>query len=162
MGGFLVRAVSLFLLSTALMILPAACRGETEDTEEYLEFSSGGQYHPSGYGEWRVRLCGDGSVIATHTVGDRTESTDIFIPTKSETRTLFSLFCAIDIKHMKSSERPGVPDEVSYSFALKDGSGDYSRSVWINDARENPAVTDLVGYIEVLVQKYTGKKPVMR
>lgn len=162
MVGYVVRTVSLFLLSIGLMILPAACKCDTKDTEEFLEFSSGGQYHPSGYGEWRVRLCGDGSVIATHTIGDRTESTDVFIPTNSETRTLFSLFCAVDIKHMKSSNRPGVPDEVSYTFALKDGSGGYSKSVWINDARENPAVTDLVGYLELLVEKYTGKKPVMR
>jgi hypothetical protein len=156
------RTISLFLLSMSVIISMPACKDKPKDTEEYLEFSSGGQYHPSGYGEWRIRLCGDGSVIATHTVGGRAESTDVFIPTKSETRKLFSLFCAVDIKRLKSSVRPGMPDEVSYSLALKDGSGGYSRSIWINDARENPAIMDLVTYLEQLIEKYTEKRPVMR
>jgi hypothetical protein len=163
MGGYVVRGVSFLLLLTGIVTLAAACSEEPKDTtEEYLEFVSGGRYHPSGYGEWRVRLCGDGSIIADHIVGDTTESTNVFVPTRDETNRLFSLFCAVDIKHMKSSERPGVPDEVSYSFALKDGSGSYSRSVWINDAREDPAIRNLVAYVEQLVEKYTGKKPVMR
>lgn len=162
MGGFILRAISLIVLSVITVMLATACKAGPEDVEEYLEFSSGGRYHPSGYGEWQVRLYGDGSVVATHAVGDGTESTDVFTPTNSETRKLFSLFCAVDIKRLKSSSRPGVPDEVSYTFRLKDGSGGYSRSVWIGDARENPAIGNLVGYIELLVEKYTGKKPIMR
>jgi len=162
MGGSVVRIVYFFLLSAAFVLPVAACGGEPGDAEEYLEFNSGGRYHPSGYGEWRIRLNGDGSVVAIHDVGDRTESTDTFVPTKTETRKLFSLFCALDIKRMKSSDRPGVPDEVKYSFGLKDGSGNYSKSMWINDARENRAIQDLIGYLEVLVKKYTGKEPIMR
>ncbi|MBN2223610.1 MAG: hypothetical protein JW765_02945 [Deltaproteobacteria bacterium] len=161
MGG-LIRVVSLFLLSTGIMILAMACCGEPRDTEEYLEFSSGGEYHPSGCGQWRIKLCGDGSLIVSHTVGGRVKSSDVFMLTKFESRRLFSLFCAADIKRMKSSVRPGVPDEVRYSFGLKDGSGTCNKSVWINDARENPAIEDLVAYLETIVEKYTGEKPVMR
>lgn len=145
-----------------VIILGPACRDESTDTEQYLEFNSGGRYHPSGYGQWRVRLCPDGSVVADHEVGDRAESSDVFVLTALESRTLFSLFCAVDIKRMKSPDRPGLPDEVLYSFALKDGSGSYAASIWINDARENRAIVELVAYLEQLIEKYTGKRPVMR
>ena len=81
--------------------------------------------------------------------------------TRGEARNLFSFFCAVDIKRMKSSVRPGLPDEVRYSFVLKDGSGTYSKSVWINDARQDPAIVDLVAYLETLIEKYSGTKPAM-
>jgi hypothetical protein len=145
-----------------IMAPVASCGDERKDTEEYLEFRSGGDYHPSGCGEWNARLCGDGSLIVTHSVRGETESRVAVALTKSEARDLFSLFCAVDIKRMKSSVRPGVPDEVRYTFVLKDGSGTYNRSIWINDARENPAAMDLVAYLEAIIEKHTGKKPMMR
>jgi hypothetical protein len=156
------RVVSLFLVLAGIMISPAACHKEPRDTEQYLEFSSGGQYHPSGSGEWRARFCGDGSLIVSNIVGDQTKSKDVCILTQVESRKLFSLFCAVDIKRLESSVRPGAPDEVRYSFGLKDGSGGYNKSVWINDARENPAIMNLVSYLAMLIEKYTGQRPVMR
>lgn len=157
-----VRIVLLVLLSTGILTTTAACVEKPKDTEEYLEFNSGGDYHPSGYGAWYARLCGDGSLVVTHSVGGETKSRDVFMLTKREARDLFSLFCAVDIKRMKSPDRPGLPDEVRYSFGLKDGSGTYNKSVWINDAGQDPAIMDLVGYLETLIEKYGGTKPVMR
>jgi hypothetical protein len=162
MAWLSIRVASLFFLMAGIMISPAACHQELKNTEQYLEFDSGGKYHPSGFGEWRARLCGDGSLVVSHIVGEETKSEDVFTLTKVESRKLFSLFCAVNIKRLESSVRPGIPDEVRYSFALRDGSGAYNKSVWINDARENPAIMDLVGYLATLIEKYTGEKPVMR
>ncbi len=161
-GALYVRLVLLVLLSMGILTGAASCAEKQKDTEEYLEFNSGGENHPSGFGAWHVRLCGDGSLVVTHLVGGETKSRDVFMLTRDEARELFGFFCAVDIKRMKSSARPGVPDEVRYSFVLKDGSGTYSRSVWINDARRDPAIVDLVAYIETLIEKYAGIKPVMK
>ena len=145
-----------------MLIISTGCVEKPSDTKEYLEFDSGGEYHPSGYGAWNIRLCGDGSIIVSHAVGGETKSRDVFFLTTEESRNLISLFCAVDIKKMKSSTRPGEPDEVLYSLGLRDGSGTYNKSVWIDDAREDPAIMGLVDYLEVLVEKYSGQRPVMR
>jgi hypothetical protein len=149
-------------MSICGMTFTSSCADKPKDTEEYLEFSSGGEYHPTGYGAWTARLCGDGSLVITHVVRDETKSEDVVVLTKSESRKLFSLFCAVDIKGMKPPVRKGMPDEVTYRLDLKDGSGTYRKSVWLNDARQDPAIMDLVAYLETLIEKYTGSKPVMR
>ena len=162
MGKPGLKVISLFLLLIGIVSAVASCVEKQKDTEEYLEFNSGGENHPSGYGAWYVRLCGDGSLLVVHSVGEETKSRDAFVLTKYEARKLFSLFCAVDIKRMETYIRPGVPDEVRYSFSLKDGSGVYNKSVWINDARKNTAIMALVAYLETIIEKYTGIKPVMR
>jgi hypothetical protein len=153
---------NVLILLSLLLILSTACAKKAEDTEEYLEFSSGGDYHPSGCGQWYAKLLGDGSLAVTHIVRGETKYDDAFKLSDDETRRLFSLFCTVNIKSLKSSTRPGLPDEVRYDFTLCDGSGAYVKRMWINEARENKAVMDLVGYLEQLITKYSGQKPIMR
>ena len=71
MRALYVRLVLLILLSMAILTGAASCAEKQKDTEEYLEFNSGGENHPSGYGAWHVRLCGDGSLLSRIWYGGR-------------------------------------------------------------------------------------------
>jgi hypothetical protein len=156
------KMLHVLLLCAAIVISGAACVGKSQDTREYLEFSSGGAFHPSGHGQWSVRLCRDGTLSVRHTVKDKVVLDSIFTLTHAEVGRFFGLFCRINVKGMGSSRRQGLPDEVAYIFVLKDGSGIFKKSVWIGDARDNAAIMELVSYTETLIEKYTGERPVLR
>ncbi len=156
------KMLHLFLLCATILISAAACTGKSQDTGEYLEFNSGGAFHPSGHGQWTARLCRDGTLSVRHTVRDNVVSDSVFTLTGDEVNRLFGLFCSVNVKGLGSSTRPGLPDEAEYIFVLKDGSGIFKKSVWIGDAQDNAAIMELVGYTETLIQKYTGEKPVLR
>jgi hypothetical protein len=152
-------------LSLILMIAPLVCAAAGEEAREplvYYEFSSGGAYHPSGYGEWIVRFSNDGAISVRHKRGGEVTDMGQYRLADGERAELDALFLSLDISGMTSSTRPGLPDEALYSFTLRGGSGTHTASVWINDARDNQAIMGMVSYLATLIERYTGEKPVMR
>ena len=124
-----------------------------------FSFSSGGAYHPEGLGEWRVRLDASGRFEVAHQVMDEVEDFGPFQLEPEENRRIWELIEAVDIPNRKSSTRPGVPDEVQYTFALGSATCLHKVTLWINDAREDEALMALVEAIAALIEKYTGQVP---
>lgn len=127
-----------------------------------FEFSSGGARHPSGHGEWVIKLEFDGKMSVSHKVGSRKKNYDPFKLTEEENEKIWKTVDSINVKKLKSSTRPGVPDEVQYTFTLSDGDWKYKKSIWINDARENKEIMTLVDSFTGLIEKYLDRKPVMK
>jgi len=122
-------------------------------------FSSGGAYHPEGLGEWRVQVDGFGNFEVVHQVEDEVESFGPFQLEAEENQQLWELIQAADIPNRESSTRPGVPDEVQYTFTLKSATCVYQVTLWIGDAQEDEVLMALVDELAMLIEKYTGQVP---
>ena len=145
--------VSLTVLSVGCSITPVI--------EETFEFSSGGAYHLSGYGEWIVRLDADGNFAVKHKVGDDVIDYGMFTLTETEKATLWGQVHVAGIGAMVSSTRAGVPDEVQYTFTLARGAHTHEVKVWGNDVREDEALTALLGLVARMIERYSGETPVL-
>jgi len=133
-----------------------------EKTIRTLEFSSGGSRHPSGHGEWIIKLESDGKMTVSHRVGSRQKNYDPFKLTEEENEKIWKIIDSVNVKKLESSTRDGVPDEVKYTFTLINGDNKYKKSIWINDARKNKVIVDLVESFTRLIEKYIERKPVMK
>ena len=157
------RFTFLVSLSIALLLPTASCTSQPPLSENRVfEFSSGGEYHPEGFGEWRLRLDAAGALSITHNVRDEVKDYGAFTVTEKENSELWELIQAANIESLGSSQRPGVPDEVKYTFVLRDETQAHSVEIWINDARENDKIVALVDRIATLIEAYTGQKPVLQ
>ncbi len=153
------------LLSTSLLVVIAfgvRCTPQTSLSEnQVFEFSGGGAYHPQGFGEWRVRLDAAGMFSITHNIRDETTDYGVFTLTERENSELWELIRAAGIEGLEPPQRPGVPDEVKYTFVLRDGTQVHSVEIWGNDARENDEIVALIDRIAALIEAHTGQKPVL-
>ncbi|MCD4783416.1 MAG: hypothetical protein K8T10_06260 [Candidatus Eremiobacteraeota bacterium] len=160
--------ILVFLLTAQILAgdkkKPADNPGDkTQETKiRMFEFSSGGRYHPSGYGEWIVKLESDGEMSVSHKMRGRKKNYKSFKLTEEENEKIWKTVDSINVKKLKSSTRPGVPDEVKYTFTLSDGDRKYKKSIWINDAREKNDVMTLVDSLAGLIKKHLKRKPVMK
>jgi len=127
-----------------------------------FEFSGGGAHHPKGFGEWQVRLDAAGAFSITHNVRDEVKDYGAFTLTERENSEMWELIRATNVESLESSQRPGVPDEVKYTFVLRDETQVYSVEIWINDARKNDEIVALVERIATLIETCTGQKPVLQ
>ena len=109
-----------------------------------------------------MSLDAGGAFSIAHNVRGEVEEYGSFELTERENSDLWELIRAVGIKDLESSERPGVPDEVRYTFVLRDETQAYEVEIWINDARENEEITALVDSVAVLIEAYTQQKPVIR
>jgi hypothetical protein len=150
------------IAALAPVLFSASCAGEAGAGLDYVRFTSGGAWHPGGYGAWTVKVAGSGAMSVRHQVGETVTDKGEFRLTDEEMGRISALVAALDVAHLESSTRPGLPDEVRYDFAVKDDTGVYVRWLWIGDARESEAVMNLVDYLSALIEKYTGERPVMR
>ena len=130
-------------------------------TGQVWEFSSGGADHIQGLGEWQVTLDSGGAFSVAHNVRGDVEEYGSFELTERENSDLWELIEAAGIEDLESSERPGVPDEVQYTFVLKQGTGLHKAEIWVNDTRENDRITALVEGVAVLIEAYVHQKPVL-
>ncbi|MBN1881471.1 MAG: hypothetical protein JW885_04795 [Deltaproteobacteria bacterium] len=156
----------LFMITMPAVLFLLACPGERagggEDAAKALIFDSGGAYHIQGLGAWRALLTGDGVLSISHeTAGDVVDYGD-FTLTNDEAARLWDAVTALDIPSMSPEDRPGVPDEVRYTFILEDGENTHDVSVWINDARDMPGMDEFLTLLSDLIETYTGEKPVLR
>jgi hypothetical protein len=127
-----------------------------------FEFSSGGAHHPGGFGEWRVRLDAAGAFSITHSVRDEMKDYGTFTLTDRENSELWELIQIADIRNIASSQRPGVPDEVRYTFVLRDEIQAHSVEIWVSDARKNDKIVALVDRMATLIEAYTKQQPVLQ
>jgi hypothetical protein len=127
-----------------------------------FEFSSGGAHHPKGFGEWQVKLNAVGVFSITHSIQDEVKDYGAFTLTERENSELWELIRAADIESLESSHRPGFPDEVKYTFVLRDETQVHSVEIWINDACKNAEIVALVDGITTLIEAYSRQKPVLQ
>ncbi|MFC1703690.1 hypothetical protein ACFL1E_02770 [Candidatus Omnitrophota bacterium] len=123
-------------------------------------FTSGGAYHPEGFGEWTVRLGSEGIFSITHDVRGKIKCFGTFSLTEKESQSLWELVYSINIEQLESSQRSGVPDEIQYAFMFTDEVDFYAVNIWVNDARKNKNIASLVDYIAILIEQYAKEKPV--
>ena len=143
-----------------------ACPGEGtgagDEAMKTFTFDSGGAYHIQNLGAWLVVLTGDGILSLSHdTRGDVTDYGD-FTLTDDEAERLWDAVSALDVPGMSPDDRPGVPDEVRYTFILEDGGKTDEVLIWINDARDKPGMDEFLTLLAEIIEKYTGEKPALR
>ena len=158
------RAERILLLTLAcLPFLVFGCVSQPApiETREFY-FSSGGAYHFEGYGEWSILLGKDGSFAVSHNVQGEIIEYGPYILSAEENAGLWNLVDAAGVNSLKSSERPGIPDEVQYTLALKENGSRHEVQIWIGEVQEIENVTRLVDQIGVLIEAYTGQQPVMK
>ena len=145
-----------------LLLLTGWVAAGAAGAEGVLEFGSGGAHHPSGHGAWLVTVNTAGHFAVKHAVGDKTYDCGTFTLSQAENAELWELVARADVAGMSSSTRPGVPDEVMYSFRVTDGEGSHSAEVWKDDALKEKKVAALVDLLAALIAKYAGAKPILR
>ena len=147
---------------TLVVALGTGCTVQSRrSSDRVFEFSSGGAYHFAGFGEWQVRLDGEGVFSVEHNVrGEKDHGS--FELTEAESAELWGLIDVADVGGLESSQRDGVPDEVQYTFALRDGERVHKVGIWANDARENKELMTLIDEIGGIIAKYTGESVVLR
>jgi hypothetical protein len=129
---------------------------------QVFQFSSGGAYHFEGFGEWRIRLEAGGALSIEHDVRGEVKDYGTFTLSDKENQEMWELIQAADIENLETSQRTGMPDEVQYTFNLKDGTQAYTAKIWIDDARQNERLGALVDRLGALIESYTGREPVLK
>ncbi len=125
-----------------------------------FSFSSGGAYHPKGFGEWHVRLDAEGRFDVSHQVRDTVEPYGPFQLEPEEAAELWALIQAAGIPS-KSSTRPGIPDEPLEIFLLDGPTCAFRVELWAGEVEEDAALTALIEKLAALIREYTGEEPIL-
>ena len=155
------KLMSLSVVSLLAMLLNN-CSGPLktrEDTYDHLQFSSGGAYHPDGYGEWTTIVDKEGRFTVEHDVMGNATNYPPYDLVLSDKEEIWHLICAAALDEIASSVRQGVPDEVMYVFVYGNGTAMDTLKIWREDATKIVGLGVLVGEIELLIEKYCGVKP---
>lgn len=147
-----------FVSVVCLTVNPVFCQ---DSSEKIFEFSSGGAYHISGAGEWMLKVSSVGELDLKHNVKGKVQDSGTFNLTGEENKKLWFFIDSLKVENMQTSTRPGVPDEIQYTFSLKTKTGSHSARIWINDIRENNEVKQFTVHIKELIKKLTGKNAVI-
>ncbi len=148
----------ILMFALCLTIRPAFCE---DPSAKVFEFSSGGAYHISGIGEWMLKADSTGKISIKHNVKGKVQDFGTFTLSGDENKKLWQLIDLLKVENMQTSTRPGIPDEVQYTFSLKSKSTNNSARIWINDLREKNEVQQFVAYVKTLIKKFTGKDAVI-
>lgn len=155
------------LLPAAIVLsfcaLHLSCRAQAQaEGGQSFEFSSGGAYHISGLGEWKVRLDRQGAFSVQHDISGAVTDLGTHSLTPRENTETWDLIRAAQLDTMESSQRMGVPDEAQYVFTLGDGAKARSIKLWANDASRNAKIMALLDRLAALIETYTKEKPVLK
>jgi hypothetical protein len=85
-----------------------------------------------------------------------------FLLSPSETALLWDLIAAATLEQRTPSRRAVLPQEAMLAFALSAQETLHSVQLWANEAFADETIARLIGDVEKLIEKYTGKKPVLR
>jgi len=147
---------------SAIILLSGCASEEKVMRSRVFEFDSGGVYHLQGHGGWKIKLDIEREYSITHNIRGKVKKYGTFLLTEKENSHLWELICAVNIEDTKSSQRTKMPDEIEYTFTIKDEAQIHSLQILINDARKNSKITILIDYITILIEKYTGVRPFLR
>ncbi len=127
-----------------------------------FEFRSGGAFHIEGFGEWILQFGREGNLFLKHVVRDEVKYAGNFTAAKDDLARLWELVDAAGFDAMRSSTRPGVPDEAKYVFKSAKGKDSRTVEIWKNDALREDKVSALVDFLAGLVTKYAKQTPVLK
>ena len=153
--------VTLMVLVSLMIINPVFAGDSQVNASDVFEFSSGGAYHIQGHGEWIIKLTGAGNFSVKHNVKGKIKNFGDFKLSENEKSGTWKVVRGLNVDKMKTSTRPGVPDEVQYTFSLKTKSGSYSAKIWVNDLRDKAEVKQFLNQVKILIKKYVGKDAVL-
>ncbi|MBI5297467.1 MAG: hypothetical protein HY869_18465 [Chloroflexi bacterium] len=128
----------------------------------YFAFSSGGAYHFHGFGEWKLHADENGHLMVEHDVLGSVTKFGPFQLSVDETDLLWGLISGAAFEQRPSSPGPGIPDEAMLGFALSARETLHSVQLWNSDAFGDKAIVQLLNEIVSLIERYTGRKPVLR
>ncbi|MFP4498924.1 MAG: hypothetical protein ACLFQV_12000 [Vulcanimicrobiota bacterium] len=161
----------IILIALAIFLVAEPVIGHEEENHKekghhfegrVFKFSSGGANHPQGYGEWICELKGHKNLTIRHITSNNVEDFGDFTITCEENHNLWNLVDRIDLYNLKSSQGPGKPDEVEYTFNLEKDGVKYESHIWLGEARENTGVMEVVAMVKTLIEKYMGEKPILK
>lgn len=149
------------LIGLGLLPMLGCAVWPNEAEKQMFEFSSGGAYHPQGYGEWHIKVDAAGKLAVAHNVQGDITRYGPFSLTEKENADLWQLVQAADLQGMSPPQRSGLPDEAQYTFTLKNDTGDNELKMWVGDAQQDDKIMTLVDGLAMLIKKYTGQAPVL-
>jgi hypothetical protein len=79
----------------------------------------------------------------------------------AEAASLWELIAAAAFEQRLSSRKRGLPDESMLGFALSAEETLHSFQLWASEAAGDAEIARLVQEIAGLIEKYTGRKPVL-
>ena len=125
-----------------------------------FEFSVGGAYHPSGFGQWQISLTEDGSFYPVHHLRDERIAYGPFTLVEAENEAVWRLIEAAAIsRRPETFQRLGLPDETAYIFSLTESNTTDTVEIWADDAAQDEALAALVTYLETLLTTYVQPSP---
>lgn len=154
-------------LALAVLALALAACGDqapapaTDPRPDTFVFDSGGAYHIQGFGAWVATTTRAGTFEVTHQTGDELNAYAPKPLAEADRDALWTAIDAAGLEHLDVADRPGVPDEVIYTFTLKRANQTLARhAIWKNDLPSHPALAPLIDLVRVLIEKQHGVKPV--
>lgn len=151
------------LVTICLLNAGATYAESTPGQVRSFEFSSGGAYHPEGFGEWRVKLNDNGTIEIVHQVGCEVRewiSANLAPDRIEELRQLVNqLMGDAELQTREGQITPGTP---IYSIALEEERHRKILRIPLAEAGAGASPSKLVEQIRELIVTYTGETPVLR
>jgi hypothetical protein len=130
--------------------------------ERYFAFSSGGARHFLGLGDWKIRADALGNFTVEHNLMGGLTNFGPFRLSPAEARSLWERIAAAELERRRGTSGRGTPDEAVLAFVLFAEEGLHSVQLWASEAFSDSSIQPLVNEIGSLIEKYTGRKPVLR
>jgi hypothetical protein len=125
-------------------------------------FSSAIPYDSDGFGEWRVRAEENGRLTIEHNMLGAVTDFGSFLLSPAENAALWDRIAAAAIEQRTASRPAAGPQEAMLAFALSAQERLHSVQLWANEAFADESIAGLIDDVQQLIEKYTGKKPVLR
>lgn len=125
-------------------------------------FSSAAVRDDDGFGEWRLRAEESGLISIEHNVLGAVTDLGSFLLSPTETASLWDLIAAAAFEQRTPARGALFPQEALLAFALSAQETLHSVQLWANEAFADETIVRLIEDVEELIEKYTGKKPVLR
>jgi hypothetical protein len=133
-----------------------------EAVSRSFAFSSATAHDSDGFGEWRVRAEENGRIaIEHHALGAFTDFGS-FLISPSENASLWDRISAAALEQRLPGHRAAGPHEAMLAFALSAQETLHSVQLWAGEAFADETLRRLIEAVGELIEKYTGKKPVLR
>jgi hypothetical protein len=114
-------------------------------------FAGGGAYHPEGMGEWQLQLDNNGVFSGHYNLHGQITPFGPVTLDHATGRAVWKRIAAANIPSLPHTfQRPGIPDEVAYTFTLTQDGDTHTVEMWMEDARQNENLAALIQELEAL------------